>query len=161
MIDYSVTRYGKPLSKQYYTVDEDNKVFSSKSDGLVLDFRGLKDWTFKTGSLCTFKTGSSCTFNTGSNCTFSTLRGCTFKTGGRCTFKTCDNCTFNTGGNCTFTVGRDCSFDNNRMCVYLLLDIKTHRFKSADDVSIILDQLDNGHYLLDEELLQFIKVMNL
>jgi len=71
--------------------------------------------------------------------------GCTFDTGSNCTFKTSKNCTFNTGKNCTIS----------------LFDISTCKFKNADGVSIILDREDSDHYLLDEELLQLIKVMNL
>ena len=89
---YSITRNGKPLDKQLYTIDEEKKIFSSYENGLVLDFSDMYGWHFKTGFRCTFDTGSHCTFNTGYECTFDTGSDCTFKTGYECTFKTGYQC---------------------------------------------------------------------
>ena len=73
---FSVTQHGKELDKSKYVWDENNKVFSTKEDNLVLDFSDYSEVIFKTGSSCTFKTGSSCTFKTGDNCTFNTGENC-------------------------------------------------------------------------------------
>jgi hypothetical protein len=109
MTNFSVTKNGNPLSKKLYTWDEKTKTFSSKEDGLVLDFIDIDGVTFKTGYFCTFLTGSDCTFNTGSYCTFNTDSDCIFNTGAECTFKTGSNCTFKTGFGCIFEVGDNCS----------------------------------------------------
>ena len=65
---FSVTQNGKELDKSKYVWDENNKVFSTKENNLVLDFSDYSEVTFKTGSSCTFKTGAYCTFKTGDNC---------------------------------------------------------------------------------------------
>ena len=65
---YSITQFGKQLSKSKYTIDEKTKTFSTNEDNLVLDFSGEYGWTFDTSYDCTFKTGSNCTFDTGSYC---------------------------------------------------------------------------------------------
>jgi hypothetical protein len=105
---FSVTQNGKELDKSKYKWDEENKVFSTKENNLVLDFSNYIEVIFNTGSHCTFKTGYSCTFNTGINCTFNTGYHCTFNTGSYCTFNTGYSCTFITGDNCTFTTGENC-----------------------------------------------------
>ena len=105
---FSVTQNGKELDKSKYKWDEENKVFSTKENNLVLDFSDYFGVTFKTGYSCTFITGSSCTFNTGSDCTFNTGSSCTFKTGSYCTFTTGSDCTFNTSYCCTFNTGKNC-----------------------------------------------------
>lgn len=64
-MNYSVTKNGKPLDKSLYTWDEETKTFSSKEDGLVLDFSDCSGVTFETGSNCTFDTRSRCTFKAG------------------------------------------------------------------------------------------------
>ena len=107
-VQQRVLKDGKPLSLDLFTWDEETKTFSSKMNGLVLDFKGISDCTFKTGSDCTFKTRSGCTFNTWSGCTFNTESGCTFDTWSRCTFKTWSYCTFKTGDDCTFTCKKQC-----------------------------------------------------
>ena len=115
---FSVTKYGKKLSKKLYTWDEEARTFSTLEDDLVLDFDGINNCTFKTGSDCTFKTGSDCTFKTGSYCTFDTGSYCTFDTGSDCTFKTGSYCTFKTGFNCTFKTGSDCTFKTGFNCTF-------------------------------------------
>ena len=72
MLNFSVTQNGKPLNTSLYTWDEKTRTFSTKENGLVLDFTGIDDCTFDTGYNCTFKTGYNCTFKTGSRCTFKT-----------------------------------------------------------------------------------------
>ena len=83
-IKFSVTKNGKKLNKKFYTWDEETKTFSTLEGGLVLDFNGINNCTFDTGSYCTFDTGSGCTFKTGSGCTFKTDWNCTFDTGSYC-----------------------------------------------------------------------------
>jgi hypothetical protein len=107
------------LSKKLYDWDKKTKIFSSKEDGLVLDFTGIDGVTFNTGSYCTFKTGHECTFNTGPSCTFKTSSDCTFKTGYSCAFYTGYYCTFNTGNSCTFDTGSDCTFKTDSSCTFL------------------------------------------
>jgi hypothetical protein len=123
---YSITQFGKPLSKDKYTIDFESRTLSTIENNLVLDFRGLNDWTFDTSSGCTFKTGfgctfdtgSGCTFDTGSECTFDTGYGCTFKTGSSCAFQTDSECTFDTGSECTFDTGSECTFDTGYGCTF-------------------------------------------
>jgi hypothetical protein len=130
-MNFSVTKNGKPLSKELYTWDEKTKTFSSNESYLVLDFTGIDGVTFRTGhfctfetsSLCTFKTGSGCTFQTGFNCTFKTGFNCTFDTGSGCTFKTGSRCTFKTYSHCTFDTSSDCTFKTGSKCVVVRRDI--------------------------------------
>ena len=63
----SVTQFGKPLSKEKYTWDEETKVFSSKESNLVIQCY-VKHTTFTTGRNCTFITGDNCIFNTSYGC---------------------------------------------------------------------------------------------
>jgi len=86
-----VLKNGEPLALHLFEWDEKTNTFNSKENGLVLDFKGVNNCTFDTGSDCTFKTGSNCTFNTGSDCTFKTSSNCTFDTGYYCTFNTGKN----------------------------------------------------------------------
>ena len=85
-VQQRVLKDGKPLSLDLFTWDEGTKTFSSKMNGLVLDFKGISYCTFNAGSYCTFYTGYNCTFKTGYDCTFDTGSDCTFKTGYDCTF---------------------------------------------------------------------------
>ena len=125
-MEISVTQYGKPLSKDKYTWNEETKTFTSEEYNLVLDFYRIDgvtfntnaDCTFNTGSYCTFNTSSYCNFNTGSYCNFDTGPCCTFKTGFRCTFKTDFRCTFKTGSRCTFKTGSRCTFDTDYNCTF-------------------------------------------
>ena len=160
MDNFSVTQFGKPLDESLYTIDLENKVFSSGEDYLVLDFTGLSGWTLHIGHNCTLKTANKCTLNTGRDCTFDTCDGCTFQTDNRCTFHTGFNCIFKTGTNCTFKTGVLCTFDTLNSCTFLLYDINTCKFKSYDGYSIILDRRDNEHYLLTEEFVQLQKIKN-
>jgi hypothetical protein len=98
--------------------DEENRIFSSRVNGLVLDFKDINGVTFNTGDDCMFKTGNDCTFTTDSGCTFTTGSGCKFTTGNNCTFNTDDNCTFNTGWNCTFKTGSHCIFKTGWDCTF-------------------------------------------
>ena len=92
-----VLKNGKPLSIEKFEWDEQENKFFSLEECLVVDFMGVDD--------CTFYTGSNCTFYTGSNCNFDTGYGCTFKTG--------PNCAFTTRSGCTFDVIRLCYINNN------------------------------------------------
>jgi len=121
-MSYSITKFGIPLDKSLYTIDEKTKTFSSNEWRLVLDFINETGWTFKTDSNCTFNTGSCCTFNTGYNCTFKTGRDCTFKTDSDCTFDTDSDCTFNTGSDCTFDTFHNCTFNTGSDCVVVRRD---------------------------------------
>ena len=103
---FSVTKNGKPFTD--YKWDEKTKTFSTTADGLVLNFAGIGNVTFKTGRYCTFKTGYECSFTTGWGCTFTTGDNCTFTTGWDCTFTTGPDCTFKTGPRCTFNTGDNC-----------------------------------------------------
>ena len=105
-IQKRVLKDGEPLALSKFCWDSKTRTFSSTESGLVLDFRGINNCTFKTGYNCTFNTGYNCTFKTGFNCTFKTGGGCTFDTGCDCTFDTGYNCTFKTWGGCV-VVRRD------------------------------------------------------
>ena len=121
-----VLKNGEHLALHLFEWDEKTNTFSSNESGLVLDFKGINNCAFKTGSYCAFKTGSycafktgyDCTFNTGSNCTFNTGSNCVFNTGSNCVFNTCWNCTFKTGSNCTFKTGSNCTFKTGDNCTF-------------------------------------------
>ena len=68
MIKFSVTKNGENLSKDLYTWDEHTRTFFTKENELVLDFSGIDNCTFNTGTDCIFKTSYNCTFKTGENC---------------------------------------------------------------------------------------------
>ena len=89
-----VLQNGKPLALSKFMWDDGTNTFSAKEDGLVIDFGGIGDCTFRTGSTCTFYTGWGCTFDTGPGCTFGTGYSCTFNTGPVCTFSTLASCTW-------------------------------------------------------------------
>ena len=46
MDDFSITQYGNPLDESKYTIDLENKVFSSVENSLVLDFTEEYGWAF-------------------------------------------------------------------------------------------------------------------
>ena len=117
-IQKRVLQNGKPLSLKKFSWDEKTKTFSSQEDNLVLDFFGIIDCTFKTGSRCTFDTVSGCNFKTGSRCTFKTGSYCTFDTGYRCTFDTGSDCTFDTGSGCNFKTSSGCTFKTGYRCTF-------------------------------------------
>ncbi len=176
MVNFSITQCGKPLDEYLYTIDLTNKIFSTSTDDLVLDFSGLAGWDFITGSYCTFYTSRNCTFKTGQFCTFRTQGGCIFQTGSSCTFLTCLRCTFNTDDDCTFKTGSrctfktrrfctfrtstDCTFDTGDSCTFMVYNINSHKFKSYDGMSIILDRHDKKHYVLTKELIDMMKITN-
>jgi len=117
-VQQRVLQNGKPLSLNKFTWDQETRTFSSSEDGLVIDFKGIKNCTFRTGSDCTFRTGWDCTFKTGSYCTFTTGSNCTFKTGYRCTFDTAYGCTFETEYSCTFNTKYRCTFNTLSSCTF-------------------------------------------
>lgn len=117
-VQQRVLKNGKPLGLKLFSWDKKTSTFSTDEYGLVLDFRGINNCTFKTGSDCTFSTRSGCTFDTGSGCTFNTSSNCTFNTGSGGTFKTGSGCTFKTDYNCTFDTGSYCTFDTNSYCTF-------------------------------------------
>jgi len=133
-----VLQYGKPLDLDKFKWDEDTKTFSTSENNLVLDFRGIYNVTFNTGSFCTFKTGGycifktgfDCTFKTGDYCTFDTGSYCTFDTGSYCIFKTVDYCTFNTRCGCTFETGSCCAFNIGDYCTFNTGDYCTFNTES-------------------------------
>lgn len=107
-MDFSVTKDGRPLSKELYKWDEDARMFSSNVDGLVLVFESRRGILFRTAHNCTFKTNSYCMFNTGYGCTFNTDDNCMFDTESSCIFKTGSGCVFKTNYSCTFETGTKC-----------------------------------------------------
>jgi len=117
-VQQRVLQNGKPLDLNKFEWDEKTNTFSSNEKYLVLDFKGIDNCTFKTGSSCTFDTGSYCTFDTGSYCTFDTGSSCTFDTGSYCTFDTGSYCTFDTGYSCTFRTDSYCTFNTDYSCTF-------------------------------------------
>ena len=122
-VQQRVLQNGKPLDLNKFEWDEKTNTFSSNEKYLVLDFKGIDNCTFKTGSSCTFDTGSYCTFDTGYSCTFRTDSYCTFNTDYSCTFRTDSYCTFKTGSNCIFNTGSNCIFNTGKECVVVRRDI--------------------------------------
>jgi hypothetical protein len=124
MIKFSVTKNGKALDPSLYNWDENTKTFSSKEEGLVLNFADVEGVTFNTSSYCTFYTSSSCTFNTGNSCAFDTGSYCTFNTGSYCTFDTGSYCAFDTGSSCAFKTNFNCTFEVGENCSLIRYDVK-------------------------------------
>jgi hypothetical protein len=163
MTKFSVTQNGNPISKKLYNWDEKTKTFSTKEEGLVLDFIDIdgvtfntghsctfntgSNCTFKTDNYCTFYTGSNCTFNAGSNCAFDTGHYCTFKTGSYCTFDTGPDCTFRTGYDCTFNTGSDCTFKTNYYCTF---DVGENCSLIRSDVKGVTEIPDNKKIELND-----------
>ena len=115
---FSVTKNGVDLDPSCYTWDEKTRSFSTTENGLVIEFSGWHDVTFKTGGGCTFSTSHNCTFDAGDNCTFDTGYGCTFNTNSYCTFRTGSCCTFTTGSDCNFRTGSCCNFRTGSRCTF-------------------------------------------
>jgi len=157
---FSITKNGNPLDESLYTIDIENREFSSREDDLVLDFNGWIEFTFKTGDGCTFSTGGGCTFKTGYSCNFYTGSGCTFITENNCTFNTGESCTFNTSSYCTFNTESSCTFDTSGLCTFLICNVDTCKFRKYDGLSIILDRADSKAYKLTKEFVQLQKVKN-
>ncbi len=143
MDNFSITKNGKPLSKNLYSINTKAKTFTTEEGGLVLDFNILNGWTFTTGYSCTFEACEDCTFITGADCIFHTVGGCTFTTGKRCVFKT----------------SRNCTFYNGKYCTFLIQDIQSCKFKTYDENSIILDCVDGKRYVLNDDFLKLMKMM--
>ena len=122
-VQQRVSKNGKPLPMKDFTWIAKTRVFSSNKDYLVLDFSGVANCTFTTGSDCIFNTGHSCTFKTGSYCIFNAGSYCIFNTGHSCTFKTGSYCTFNTGSYCIFNAGSSCTFQTGEQCVVVRRDM--------------------------------------
>ena len=116
--------------------------------------------TFTTGDFCTFDSSYDGTFNTGNRCTFDTGSNCTFKTGYHCTFTTGCGCTFTTSCDCIFSTSQDCTFNTGKSCTFLVWYINTCKFKSHDDISIILDRKDHKAYKLTKELIDILRIAN-
>ncbi len=156
----------KELPEDKYIWDEDNRIFSTQEEKLILDFSEYDSVTFNIknncklicGSDCVIKAGSFCKFETQNDCTFSTLiyndfqtgdgcvfrsgRNCSFDTGIRCVFKTGNNSRFITGHSCIFNSGADCSFEVEQNCDYNTLSHST--FKS-EKRKIYDSFFDTGH----------------
>lgn len=130
-----VTKNGKPLNPSLYSWDEETRTFSTTENGLVLDFTGGHNCTFKTGSNCIFKTGHNCTFKTANNCTFETGSNCIFITGHNCKFKTSSNCIFKTSYDCEFLTGSDCVFKTGFDCKFNTVDDCI--FKTSSDCKFL------------------------
>lgn len=177
---YNIYQHGSILSRTKYTIDKEKKIVKSEEHDLTFDFEGCDGWHLTGGLSCIFRTGRYCTiwggddsmFKTGGNCTFHTGEFCTFHTSGHCTFICEAYATINASSSCTFKVGRhsvihaysDCVFEIGHTCIIRLYDLKTHKFTLTyheyDDTSTILDTRDGQRYLLNKELLTFIKLMN-
>ncbi len=130
-------------------------------------FNTRSNCTFDTGHECTFNTGWNCNFKTGERCNFHAGRHCIFKTGWNCIFGTRDYCTFNTGayctfdtnGNCTFKTGIYCTFNTGECCCFLIHNFNTQKFKTYDDISVIVDMVDDKRYLLTKDLIKLTKII--
>ena len=152
-----VLRDGEVISLDDFTWDEKTKTFSSDLDCLVLDFSGVWDCTFDTGSDCTFNTGGVCTFDTGSRCTFNTGSVCIFNTGGVGTFNTGIDCTFDTGSVCTFKTGSRCTFNTGSGCTF---DTGEHCVVVRRDIYEVIEIPDNTKIRLNEDCLKGYKVLD-
>ncbi len=149
-----VLKGGEPLNLDLFSWDENTRTFSSNESGLVLDFSGVYNCTFKTGSDCTFDTGSNCIFKTGSYCTFKTYSDCTFNTSYSCTFNTGSCCIFNTGSKCvilrrdTFEIIQPTEGQTIQLCT---LNVKGYLFKENNKLYYSEDK-ENEYIIVDSIL---------
>ena len=185
MASYVINKDGKPLSRNKYSVDKRNRVFTTQEENIELDFSEFDEWTFivkdnatikagynsmfnggnecifRTKHNCTFYTGSYCKFRTGSDCTFRASNDCEFNTGSACTFRTDNYGTFNTGGSCTFRVGWHNDFKTGAGCTFLIHQIKFQKFDTKyASGSIIYDGNPSNKYVLNDDLIRLIKLMD-
>jgi len=116
MLRFSVVKDDEPLPRHLYSWDERTKVFTTKQNGVIIDFSDIHGATFKTGTHCTIYTATCCVLDTRHSCNLNTGNHCVFYTGSYCDFTTGDNCTFDTGSNCTFDVGDNCTLDTHTDC---------------------------------------------
>ena len=121
---FSVTQFGKELDNSKYTWNEENKIFSTKENNLVLDFSYYNGVAFRTGFFCTFKTSHHCTFETLDNCVFYTGDCCKFHTHACCVFKTGSFCEFYTGAKCAFYTAENCIFKTGSSCSIIRVDVE-------------------------------------
>jgi len=150
-VQQRVLKDGKPLDLDKFNWDEKTRTFSSSDNGLVIDFKDIYSYTFKTGSNCVFNTSSNCVFNTGDNCTFDTGSNCVFNTGDNCTFKTSSYCTFKTGSYCVFNTGDNCTFNVGSNCVIIRRDVY-EVIEPEENIKIKLNDLGKkGFVVLDEK----------
>jgi len=56
------------LAENLYSIDEENKTFSTTETDLIIDFAGEEKWSFKTGARCRIKAGQKCFFNVPEDC---------------------------------------------------------------------------------------------
>jgi hypothetical protein len=152
-VQQRVLQNGKPLDFDKFSWDENTKTFLTTESNLVIDFFGMQNCTFKTGSSCTFKTGSSCTFDTGSSCTFKTSSSCTFKTSSYCTFDTLSYCIFKTSSSCTFKTGSSCTFDTGSSCTF-----KTSSYCTFDTLSYCTFKTGSSCVLVRRDVFEFFEI---
>jgi len=105
---YKITKDGKPLARKLYRIDEANRTFISKEDGLTIDFAGENGWIFRIKYNCTITTGDHCFIAAYSYCNITAGDGCTIDTGSGCNITTNDNAVVVTCGDSTITSGEYC-----------------------------------------------------
>lgn len=103
-VQKKITQNGKIINLDSFSWDKENNKFSSHENGLIINFEGIDNCVFKTGSNCIFMTGNKCLFITPANCKFHTGNECVFRTHFGCEFHAGSECNFQTGVNCEINV---------------------------------------------------------
>lgn len=140
MENFLITRDGKIIDPSLYTWDKHSRTLTTKEAGLTLDFSGIDNIIFNTGSNCIFLADINCIFNTGNYCMFNTSSYCTFNTGHNCMFRTGSGCIFSTGSMCMFDTDSGCIFETNSDCIFRTGSSCT--FKTEEKCVIIRRDVD-------------------
>ena len=104
---YSITKNGVAVDPELYTIDEVNKTFASRENGLVIDFTGEGGWIFRINHNCTITTGDGCFINADFNCNITTGHNCFINTGSGCNIIANDGCTIDAGYTCHISTGHN------------------------------------------------------
>jgi len=105
---YKITKNGVALDPKLYTIDEVNRTFISKEDGLTIDFAGENGWIFRIKYSCTISAGDGCFISAYSNCTITVGNRCIIDAWGGCNITTGENAVVVTSENSTITGGKNC-----------------------------------------------------
>lgn len=119
-MSYTITQNGDPLSASLYTVDEENKIFTTLEDNLLVDFTDLSGWCFHMDgcSWCTILADDYCHVKAGHHNTIVAGVSSCFQCGWATSYTTGPSCCFHSRGHeNTFDVGDDCIINCKDSCI--------------------------------------------
>ena len=115
-VQQRVLKNGGPLDVDLFSWDEENKIFISSINGLMIDFGGIANCTFIIGSNCNIETGPNCIIKTGTICTITASHSCNIETGLQCTITTRDNCVIKTNCDSVINTDYNCIIETQSNC---------------------------------------------